>query len=203
MQTFGMDREAAAVLLGVPVDADPGQVRRAYRMWVRVAHPDAGGDPVHFARLTQARRTLLRPVARRPESPPATAPAPRAPLSTMVRIPARWPLLVIGSGCIIALAFLPRLGLSVPMSACIAGFATAAWAVLVTRASLRTGADTGHRIALHALIWLPLAAAITLVSLLFTTGFITMLPLLALPFAAVISWQNAGAGLWRPIGRQS
>ncbi len=197
-----MDRSVAAVLLGVPIDADAGEVRRAYRMWVRVAHPDAGGDPLHFARLTQARRTMLRPVPRGTTSPKAESPAPRAPLSTMVRLPATWPLLALGAGGVVALVFLPALGVAVPLAAFIAGTATAAWAVLATRAALRTGADAGHRIALHALTWLPLAAIVTSVSIAFGTELVTMLPLLALPFAAVISWQNAGAGLWRPVGER-
>lgn len=198
-----MDRADAAALLGVPIDADAGEVRRAYRMWVRVAHPDAGGDPLHFARLTQARRTMLRPAPRRMASTKAESPAPRAPLSTMVRLPSTWPLLAIGAGGVVALALLPALGVAVPLAAFIAGTVTAAWAVLATRGSLRTGADAGHRIAMYALTWLPLATAITMVSLVFGTDLVMMLPLLALPFAAVISWQNAGVGLWRPIGSRS
>lgn len=54
-----MNRDEAAVLLGVPVTADPEEVRHAWRMWARIAHPDADGDPAHFTELEQARRVLL------------------------------------------------------------------------------------------------------------------------------------------------
>jgi hypothetical protein len=39
------------------------------------------------------------------------------------------------------------------------------------------------------------------VSLLVATSFMPVLPLLALPFVAVIALVNPGAGLWRPVGR--
>ena len=54
-----MTREQAANVLGVPHDADPSEVRRAWRIWARLAHPDAGGSPEHFRRLAQARDALL------------------------------------------------------------------------------------------------------------------------------------------------
>ena len=59
-----MGREEAAQLLGVPADADPDTIRHAWRLWARVAHPDVGGDPAHFARLDEARRVLQRPRTR-------------------------------------------------------------------------------------------------------------------------------------------
>lgn len=198
-----MDRAAAAAILGVHVDSDPAAVRRAYRMWARMMHPDAGGDPAHFAQLTQARQVLLRTrVGRR--IPTSTAgPVPRPPLSAMVRLPKVWPILTLAAIALPALALLPKIGLSVPVATFVAGVCAAGWSVATVRTALRAGADAGHRIAMLTLTWLPAAAAITLVSLIAKTGFITMLPLLALPFVAVIAVQNAGAGLWRPVGRHT
>jgi hypothetical protein len=40
--------------LGVPVNADPEMVRKAYRILVKKHHPDAAGDPELFRRIQQA-----------------------------------------------------------------------------------------------------------------------------------------------------
>ena len=194
-----MERATAAAILGVPIDSDPAAVRRAYRMWARMIHPDAGGDPAHFAQLTQARQVLLRTRVARRAPTSAAGPMPRPPLSAMVRLPKAWPMLALVAIVLPAVALLPRIGLDVAVSTLLAGVGAAGWSVVIARTALRTGADAGHRIALLSLTWLPLAAAITLVSLIAMTDFITMLPLLALPFVAVIALQNAGAGLWRPV----
>jgi len=42
------------VTLGVPRAADPETVKAAYRALVKTHHPDAGGDPVTFARIARA-----------------------------------------------------------------------------------------------------------------------------------------------------
>lgn len=194
-----MDRGEAAAILGVPVDADPADVRRAYRMWARIAHPDAGGDAAHFARLTLARRVMLRPraIARTSSAP---MPAPRPPVSAMVRVPDRVALVALGAIAAIALVALPLLGVPDPVAALAAGIGAATWSVVATRTILRTGADAGHRIAVLAWTWLPLAAADVAVGTALGTGVVSVLPVLALPFVAVVASVNAGAGLWRPIG---
>lgn len=195
-----MDRIEAAHLLGVPVDADAAQVRRAYRIWARVAHPDAGGDPTHFALLTQARRTMLRPPRPRPIGD-VPAPPPRPPVTAMIRVPHRLSLLAMGALGAIALVLAPLIGAGAPAAALAAGIGSAAWAVIAARMVLRSGADAGHRIVVLAWMWLPLAAAQLAVSLLVGSGIVNVLPLLALPFVAVIALVNPGAGLWRPVSR--
>lgn len=195
-----MDRDEAARLLGVPADADSRTVRHAYRMWARVAHPDVGGDPLHFARLTQARRTMLRPLPWPAPSRGQHAPPPRAPLSAMVRTPTHLAAVVLGALASVAVAAVPLLGITPPIGAFIAGMASASWSALTTRAILRQGADAGHRIAALACVWLPVAALQVGLSAALGTQFVMALPLLALPFVAVVAAVNAGAGLWRPIG---
>ena len=195
-----MDRDEAARLLGVPVDADATTVRHAYRMWARVAHPDAGGDPVHFARLTQARRALLRPLPWPSSAPDEHAPRPRAPLTAMLRRPEHLVALLAGAIAAAAVAAVPLLGVAPPIGALMAGMASASWSAITTRAILRRGADAGHRIAALACTWVPLAAMQVALSTLLGTQFVAALPLLALPFAGVVASVNAGAGLWRPIG---
>ena len=41
-----MTREHAALLLGVDESASADDVQRAWKVWVRLAHPDAGGEDV-------------------------------------------------------------------------------------------------------------------------------------------------------------
>ena len=192
-----MDRSEAARLLGVPEDAEPALVRRAYRTWARIAHPDMGGDPEHFARLAHARRTLLRPRATDHTHMPA--PPPRAPLSAVVHLPARWLILAATGVLCVACVDLPSLGANAVASAFISGIASATWAWWASRASLRADADAGHRIVMLTLSWLPLALAQIGLALLLGSGVMETLPLLALPFAAVVASINIGAGLWRPV----
>ncbi len=75
------------------------------------------------------------------------------------------------------------------------------WAVWAASEILSKSADRGHRIAALALLWLPIAVMQVLVSVLFGTSFVPVLPLLALPLVAVVALINPGAGLWRPVGR--
>jgi hypothetical protein len=204
------DRCAAAALLGVPVDADADEVRRAYRLWARMTHPDHGGDPAAFARLTAARRLLLdeglhaeadppHRATAAPSPTPAEQPAPRPPLREVVGRPRHAVALAAAALVVLALTALPLAGLSVPAAALVCGVLAAAWSALAARSALHPGADAGHRIAAHVLAWLPLAATVLVASTLLGTGFIGVLPLLALPFAAVVGAINAGAGLWRPL----
>jgi hypothetical protein len=52
----------AASLLGISVDATADEIQAAYRRLVKAAHPDVGGDPAVFRRLTEARDALLKAV---------------------------------------------------------------------------------------------------------------------------------------------
>lgn len=212
MQNRPMDRATAAALLGVAPDADPDEVRRAYRVWVRIAHPDAGGDPEHFARVSQARSVLLEAAPQGPsasvppaswsvgngpiQEPPAVV---RASLSSVIRRPRQWALLTILGVTVAGLAELPLLGVGPVVAAALAGVASSIWAVLVARSTLSPEADTGHRMAVIVLAWLPMAVVLVAVSSVTGTGFVSVLPVVALPLVAVVGWLNAGAGLWRPV----
>ena len=50
----GPTRAEARDVLGVTVGADGDEVRRAYREKVKDVHPDRGGDPAEFKRVTTA-----------------------------------------------------------------------------------------------------------------------------------------------------
>lgn len=195
-----MSRDEAARLLGVAPEADATAVRHAYRLWVRVAHPDAGGDPVAFARLTEARRTLLRAQPRPTTSRVSDTPARREPLASVVRRPAHLAWLILGAFAAIAVVGLPRLGVPLPLTAIVAGVAAMGWAAITMRASLRPGADAGHRMTVLTLAWLPLAALQVVASIALGAPLIGVLPLLVVPVVGVVGLLNAGAGLWRPIG---
>ncbi len=77
-----MERAEAARLLGVPVDADPAEARRAFRTLIRRHHPDHAGTgaAATSARLIEAHRTLRTPADRAPEAPPP--PPPSRPYAT-------------------------------------------------------------------------------------------------------------------------
>ncbi len=49
-----MDGRRARVVLGVGNDAQPDEIRRAFRARALVTHPDHGGDRAAFAELTDA-----------------------------------------------------------------------------------------------------------------------------------------------------
>jgi hypothetical protein len=83
-----VNRDEAAGVLGISVDAPAEEVRAAFRALVRQQHPDRSGRPGSLAvsRLVEARRTLLAPVpvgAPAPP-PPAAAPRPAVPLDARV-----------------------------------------------------------------------------------------------------------------------
>ena len=193
-----MTREQAANVLGVPPDADPSEVRRAWRVWVRLAHPDAGGSPEHFRHLAQARDALLDGSV--PEPLPMSEPEPRAPLRRVCVRPAGPAacslvglclLAVLGAG---AAAVLPAWAAALVMGS----LATTA-AVVVTRRVTTRQADVGHRIFLLTAVWVPVATVQVLVAQVIGASVVTALPALALPFAAAVALVNPGAGLWRPI----
>lgn len=53
--------------LGVPIDADDGTIRSAFRRLVRQYHPDVGtgSSPEKFREVTEAYETLIDPLRRR------------------------------------------------------------------------------------------------------------------------------------------
>ena len=192
-----MNRDEAAFLLGVPTSADSETVRHAWRMWARITHPDVDGDAAHFAQLDAARRVLLQPV---PAPSLAISSTPRQSWSQVVRRPAHPFALALTGIVTILLASLAGVS-PLPFALVVAAssIAAAMWAVWMTSELLSKGADHGHRIAALALVWLPIALMQVLVSVLVATSFVPFLPVLALPFVAVIAMVNPGAGLWRPV----
>lgn len=199
-----MSRSEAAGLLGVDASADPDTVRHAWRMWARVAHPDVGGDPQHFARLDAARRALLEPLPA--ATSPEWRPPPRQSVRAVLRRPTRPVGLVVVAVVTLVLGMLPG-SLPGPMSvgtlavmsgpAALLAAMTAAW---VARQVLGPEADRGHRITVLAAAWLPLAVLLVAVSTLAGESMLPVLPVLALPLVAAVAALDPGAGLWRPIG---
>jgi hypothetical protein len=198
-----MKRDEAAFLLGVSPDADPDTIRKAWRMWARIAHPDLDGDPEHFVRLDTARRILLQP---RPAPAlvvaPASSPRPRPSWSQVVQMPAH-PFALCSTGILVVLlatlSGLSAIPFAVNVAAC--AIAAAAWSVWATREVLSQNADHGHRIAALALCWLPIAFTQVILSIVVDTSFVPVLPVIALPLVAAVAAVNPGAGLWRPVGR--
>ncbi|WP_393916355.1 DnaJ C-terminal domain-containing protein [Halostreptopolyspora alba] len=76
-------------ILGVPTDATPEQIARAFRELARRHHPDAGGDHDAFARLRAAYETLA--------GSPEYAARPSAPEATRTRRGTRIPVRVRGA----------------------------------------------------------------------------------------------------------
>jgi hypothetical protein len=193
-----MTRDEAAALLGLAADADPATVRHAWRLWARVAHPDVGGDPGHFARLEEARRVLMQPL------PVVLQPTPRPPWSSVIHAPTRPTALVGGAVAATMLALLPSLAgggiIRMAATALPAALAAAGWSMWAARNVLAPDADRGHLMATLALAWLPLAAAQQLLAAAAGAALIAVLPVMALPFVVVVGTVNPGAGLWRPIG---
>jgi outer membrane protein assembly factor BamB len=52
-------------ILDVAVDASTDEIRQAYRLKAKIAHPDQGGDNATFRRLLEAYQTLTNPLRRR------------------------------------------------------------------------------------------------------------------------------------------
>lgn len=59
-----MDGRRARKMLGVPANAGPDEIRRAFRARALVTHPDHGGSPVAFAEVRAAFDTLTTARAR-------------------------------------------------------------------------------------------------------------------------------------------
>ena len=194
-----MTRDEAAFLLGAPVTADQEAVRHAWRMWARIAHPDVNGDPAHFSQLDTARRVLLQPA---PADAVVLTSAPRKPWAQVLRMPPHPGALTLSAIVTVLLAATAGVtALPFVIAVTASSLAAAIWAVWAAAEILGTSADRGHRIAALALLWLPLVAVQVGVSVIVGTSFVPVLPLLALPFVAVVALVNPGAGLWRPVGR--
>ncbi len=193
-----MDRTAASALLGIARDADAEQVRSAWRVWARVAHPDVGGDPAHFRELVQARDVLLEGSI--PVPVPMPEPEPRASLRSVCRYPDRGAAAWLAAAYLVALT-VPVIGLVVPtwIAAGVMGGSGALAASLATRFILERRADVGHRISTMALAWVPLTLGQVFVSEALSVPVLTVLPVLVVPFAVAIALVNPGAGLWRPV----
>ncbi|MGI9196879.1 MAG: J domain-containing protein [Candidatus Nanopelagicales bacterium] len=188
------DRQAAALLLGVGPDADPSTVRRAFRAWASLAHPDAGGDAAHFAALCDARdilltapppsielvpvpRPALRDVLRRPDSASAAVAVTVIAIAIAVSVIPSW-------RGISAASVLPAMVLAV----------VAAWCV--PRAVLGDRADMAHRVVVSTLAWLVVVGAQLVMSALAGTSLLPVMPLMAIPLVATVSLVLApGAGL--------
>lgn len=193
-----MTRERAALLLGVDVHASAHQVNQAWRVWVKLAHPDAGGDRGHFEALSDARAVLLKceipapdPVIEVPDRlglrSVCTRPSPRGMFQAM--------LVLIATMVLVLLApRLPVLG-----SAFALGIAAGCAALAIQRAVLRPNADTGHRISVLFLAWVPVVLSVTGTGALLGVDVIAVLPVIVLPFIVFVAMVNPGAGLWRPI----
>lgn len=202
-------RDHAARLLGVPADADDATVRRAFRAWASLVHPDHGGDARSFADLCRARDILLRaddPTVgeaageARAHAEPA-APRPRRAWRDVVV----WPgaplagLLALG-GVLAALSVIAGLWVDMPWGIAPAALFGAAWCCVVTSAVVR-GGDAGHVIVVRSAAWSVVACGQVAVAALLGIAIIGVLPVLALPFVAVIAAVNPGAGLWRAARR--
>ena len=201
-----MTREHAALLLGVDESASADDVQRAWKVWVRLAHPDAGGDRDHFEALMRARRVLLANLVQANAVEANTAPAAqqavpdRPSLCSVVRRPSRGAAIVLVGVAIIALAS-PVVTLSlVPwLSAAIMGGCAAGFAVGATRALLGNRGDVGHRITCISAVWLPMACGQVGLSASLGSDIVLMLPVFAVPLVASVAWMNAGVGLWTPV----
>lgn len=202
-----MTRQQAALLLGVEVHATPTEVNHAWRVWARLAHPDAGGDRAHFEALAEARALLLRGGAAS-ATEHFTSDEPRGSVRLSWRQVCRRPdLRAVITLCVVALVGLlatvasPRV--STLMAGLMLGAAAAGFAVVAERNVLQPFADTGHRIGILCAAWVPVVSLLLLGSAVRGVDVIAVLPIVALPFVASVALVNPGAGLWRPVGSSS
>ena len=191
------DRAQAARLLGVSPDADPTEVKRAFRLWAVWAHPDQGGSAERFTDLCAARDLLLEPrTTTRPSHDGApTAPRPRKGWRQVLVHPSPLTVGLLALAYVGAVAAVLVAGPS-PLLAVPAALASAAWCVAVSRTILR-GGDHGHVIVTRSLAWGAVTVAQVSLAVIVGIPLIEVLPLLALPFVAVIAAVNPAAGLWR------
>ena len=70
-----MTLKMAREVLGVSSDATPAEVRKAFRVAAKRAHPDSGGDEGAFQQVMDAYQRLQDPVERalRPDAQPPAA----------------------------------------------------------------------------------------------------------------------------------
>ncbi len=205
-----MSRVEAAALLGVSADADPEQVRRAWRAWARLAHPDHGGDREFFDRLRIARDVLLdSDGVVSPSAQPRTPPA-RLPWFQVLHRPgfAESALLALLALIAIALASLVTIAgptaepLALAVAAGPAAVAAAGWAQIVVSRILTDRADVAHRITALVVAWLPITVAQVALAEILGSSLVPVLPVLALPLVVVVAAVNPGAGLWSPAKRR-
>lgn len=197
-----MSVEQAALLLGVDRDADAQTVQQAFRVWARLAHPDAGGDRGHFEELIRARRTLVTraPSGIKPQE--VTVAAPRMGFTAVRRRPSGLGAVAIVVALLAALISpLATVALPVWMAAGVMGACATALSVTVSRCCLDTRADVGHRIGTLMITWAPVAVVQVLIASMLGTQIVLALPVLALPEVFAVALVNPGAGLWRPIRR--
>jgi hypothetical protein len=212
-----MSRAEASALLGVTVDADSDEVRRAWRAWARLAHPDHGGDREFFDRLRQARDTLLA-TTDEPSAPPGstveeapTQPPIRLPWSQVLRRPSGRELAVLTvlAGVAIALVSLVVAVGPTPTPLMLAlavgpgAVAAAGWAQVVMSRLLLSGADVAHRISALTVAWVPITVAHVCLAEVLGVSLVAVLPVLVLPFVVVVAAVNPGAGLWRTHPRRA
>ena len=189
------DRDAAALLLGVSPDADATSVRRAFRAWAALSHPDHGGDARHFRALCQARDTLLVPAR-------SSAVVPVRPRRT-------WGQVLVRPGALTAVLLMLTLTAAIamvlagaqgqtPWNLVPAALASAAWCVAVSKVVLRSP-DHGHVIVTRSLAWGVAMCGQLALGVVAGIALIEALPLLAVPFVAVIAAVNPAAGLRRGV----
>jgi hypothetical protein len=204
------ERAEYAAILGVPADASAEHLRRAWRAWAQLLHPDHGGDDATFIRVREAYDALIsevgdpitpaqmaaaraHPCVARPDDATSTSaamrePAPRPPLRSVLVAPGQPFFLSLLIGVAIAAAALPSvIGLSV-ISVLPAAILSGLAAVTLAYRCLTDGSDAGHRVVVAAIAWALLTAVQIAVSVLAGASILAMLPLLALPLVAFTSW---------------
>lgn len=204
------ERAEYAAILGVPADASAEHLRRAWRAWAQLLHPDHGGDDATFIRVREAYDALIsevgdpvtpaqmaaaraHPCVARPDdvisaSTAMREPAPRPSLRSILVAPRQPFFLSMLVGVALAAAALPSvIGLSV-LSALPAAILSGLVAVVLAYRCLADAADAGHRAVVAAITWALLTVVQIAVSGLAGTSILAMLPLLALPLVAFTSW---------------
>ena len=205
-----MTRAEATALLAVAPGADREQVRRAWRTWARLAHPDRGGDREFFDRLRIARDVLLcdgaHPLAGISTAPPTEPDAPpvRLAWAQVLRQPHPAEIVLLGLLVVVAVAlaaFVATVGANPPpvalaLAAGPAAVAAAGVAAVVVTRTLTDRADVAHRITALTVAWVPIVVSQAVLAEVVGVSLIPVLPVLVLPFVLVVAAVNPGAGLW-------
>lgn len=189
MAPTSMGRAEAASLLGVAPDADPRQVRRAFRLWVAVAHPDRGGCADGLDRLREARDVLLRtepPPPRATSEPESCRPAARTAWRDVLARRGRRERVLEAAAVVAAIAVAAVPGFPAAQAAASAILAAvAAWTI--ARLRLAPVADSGQRVIVATGAWAGVVIAQLAVSTAAGASLLPVLPLLAVPFVATVS----------------